>query len=173
MSAAPDNPNDPRRHLTPLRRRLYPELELTPEGVDPRVIFLEALGRARFERAPREWKNQTWWWVMMGFIGLIAFFEIMKRIGSPFDARLSAGFAALYFFCGAVFIASVHRRHTRRHIRMLLRKRGVAVCLRCGYDLRGLPEPDERCPECGGDSTRSPIFPSTIHREGPAKETEA
>jgi hypothetical protein len=34
-----------------------------------------------------------------------------------------------------------------RFLRHYLQGRGVAVCLKCGYNLRGLAEP--RCPECG------------------------
>jgi hypothetical protein len=30
-----------------------------------------------------------------------------------------------------------------------LRERGYDVCLNCGYWLRGLPEDEDRCPECG------------------------
>jgi uncharacterized paraquat-inducible protein A len=39
-----------------------------------------------------------------------------------------------------------HRPYIR-FLRQYLQDHGVAVCLRCGYDLRGQTEP--RCPECG------------------------
>ena len=39
------------------------------------------------------------------------------------------------------------RRHIRRRLRQELINDGVAICERCGYDLRGLTE--SRCPECG------------------------
>lgn len=39
------------------------------------------------------------------------------------------------------------RARTRRAIRMELARRGIPVCVQCGYDIRGLPE--NRCPECG------------------------
>lgn len=39
------------------------------------------------------------------------------------------------------------RRAIHRVLRNYLCERGVPVCLRCGYDLRGQRE--QRCPECG------------------------
>ncbi|MDY7110095.1 MAG: hypothetical protein SYC29_15800 [Planctomycetota bacterium] len=36
-----------------------------------------------------------------------------------------------------------------------LRERGFEVCLNCGYWLRGLPEDEDRCPECG--AKRAPM----------------
>ena len=35
----------------------------------------------------------------------------------------------------------------RKHLREQLIARGVPICLRCGYDVKGLAKP--RCPECG------------------------
>ena len=49
------------------------------------------------------------------------------------------------------------RRMAQRYLRRYLRRKGILICLRCGYDLRGLLE--LRCPECGtsfkreGDAT--------------------
>jgi len=40
------------------------------------------------------------------------------------------------------------RRLAQRHLRRYLLRKGVPICLRCGYDLRGQTE--ARCPECGG-----------------------
>lgn len=38
---------------------------------------------------------------------------------------------------------------TRPWVRLALRQRGIDVCGRCGYLLRGLAEADKVCPECG------------------------
>jgi hypothetical protein len=45
--------------------------------------------------------------------------------------------AAMWFF----------RRTCDRHLREYLNRRGVRVCMNCGYNLRALTE--HRCPECG------------------------
>lgn len=50
--------------------------------------------------------------------------------------------AAMMFGTFWLFSPSV-----RRALRRELVARGIAVCLRCGYDCRGQREP--RCPECG------------------------
>ena len=39
------------------------------------------------------------------------------------------------------------RRPFQRALREALQRKGVPICLKCGYDLRGQTEP--RCPECG------------------------
>jgi len=64
-------------------------------------------------------------------------------------------FWAIVGGCAGFFIW--HRPYIR-FVRQYLQDRGVAVCLRCGYDLRGLTEP--RCPECG-----EPFDESFINRE--------
>lgn len=43
------------------------------------------------------------------------------------------------------------RRDMPKALREQLIKCGVPVCLKCGYDLRGLPPDRARCPECGRD----------------------
>lgn len=55
--------------------------------------------------------------------------------------------------CWAIITAAVvvffWRRPYIRFVRQYLQERGVAICLKCGYDLRGQVKP--RCPECGQD----------------------
>lgn len=46
------------------------------------------------------------------------------------------------------------RRPMRKFIRLEMLDRGYAICVECGYDLRGQTEP--RCPECGAH------FPGTL-----------
>jgi hypothetical protein len=41
------------------------------------------------------------------------------------------------------------RRDMPKALRQQLVKAGVPVCLKCGYDLRGLPSHRTNCPECG------------------------
>lgn len=43
----------------------------------------------------------------------------------------------------------LHRSGAQRELREKLLQQGVPVCLKCGYNLRGLPAESSRCPECG------------------------
>ena len=43
----------------------------------------------------------------------------------------------------ATCIWKVHRSIVRRH----LQAKGILICVKCGYNLKGQTEP--RCPECG------------------------
>lgn len=63
---------------------------------------------------------------------------------------LGLGCIAWWVFLGAVLGAFYHPIRKRRRAR-----RRLGCCGKCGYDLRGLPEP--RCPECG-----TPFDPQTI-----------
>lgn len=46
-------------------------------------------------------------------------------------------------------IGRIWRRPMQQCLRQELNKRGIPICMKCGYDLRGQVEP--RCPECGTD----------------------
>lgn len=48
---------------------------------------------------------------------------------------------------GGLGMILVCRREVIRIMRKFLQEQGVAICLLCGYDLRGQMTP--RCPECG------------------------
>lgn len=49
----------------------------------------------------------------------------------------------------ALVLRWLHRRGTGLELRRKLLARGIPVCEKCGYLLRGLPASSERCPECG------------------------
>lgn len=60
--------------------------------------------------------------------------------------------AAPVFFASILLIPLMvqvlaRRREIQIAVRRMLRERGLRVCMRCGYDLRGCTQP--RCPECG------------------------
>ena len=59
-------------------------------------------------------------------------------------------------------IRSLHRRVMGHELRLKLLEAGVAICVKCGYALRGLPTDSTRCPECGrglSDRARELIRP--------------
>ena len=45
----------------------------------------------------------------------------------------------------------IFKRQIHRQLRRNLTARGLPTCIRCGYDLRGLPDESPRCPECGSN----------------------
>ena len=59
----------------------------------------------------------------------------------------------------------LYRKPFQRFLREQLIAKGVPICLRCGYDLRGQVE--ARCPECGK------AFDSGLLTPGPAGESES
>ncbi len=122
----------------------YPELLLFPSAADALGV-LNAWWR-------RQLRTGLFWLAVAVFIAALA--------GSGAVAALAqrrwlpdAGFPLavpvnVVLGVGGTFVLSrLWRRRTRRHLRTELVTRGVPVCVPCGYDLRGLPEP--RCPECG------------------------
>lgn len=67
------------------------------------------------------------------------------------DSWWIAGTTAALVSCGLLWAQHSFwlRPMLRRNLRQQLTDRGVAICLHCGYDLRGLTS--DYCPECGGN----------------------
>lgn len=95
--------------------------------------------------------------------GIVASRFVRARLGAfvtglglpllTIDALFGVGLiAAMLYGTFGLFNPSV-----RRALRRELVARGVAVCLRCGYDCRGQREP--RCPECGTPFDRKLLTP--------------
>jgi len=122
---------------------LYPELRFLKTR-EARKAAQKAFG----QRPKHVWK------VMLGVIPIsitaaavsIAIMRMMLWLGvsiwlgTLINALIWAIFGA---FAGAFF----WRRPYILFLRRYLQDQGVPVCLKCGYDLRGLNDP--RCPECG------------------------
>lgn len=62
-------------------------------------------------------------------------------------ARAAAHAAVVVLFWP--WCAWMYRSLYARPVRMAMRDAGYDVCLGCGYELRGLDDTFDRCPECG------------------------
>lgn len=69
---------------------------------------------------------------------------LVMGLPAPFAVAINT---ACFAFVGMLVFMSAWRRPYVRFVRQYLQDRGVPVCLKCGYDLRGQTAP--RCPECG------------------------
>ncbi len=77
----------------------------------------------------------------------------LRYVVYPLLVALPAGSGPVWF----------GRRYVQRSLRRQLLERGVPICLRCGYDLRGQTEP--RCPECGKPFDEALLQASTKREE--------
>lgn len=97
---------------------------------------------------PRYVWRFVWWWAPLC---LVAFTSMLLMSSGREHAWLQRAMIA------AVGLASVMLLIAHIRLDLRLRKTGCLICLRCGYDLRGVPERggDGRagragqCPECG------------------------
>lgn len=134
-------PDEPR--IPAYLYRLYPELrffETRTELRAAKVAFRkQALGKSRGVLALIALGAGT------GTISVLGFREA-SAWGLPFwSASLIQGVVSV--LCGGIFGFYFWRRPYTRFLRRYLQGRGIAVCLKCGYDLRGQVE--AHCPECG------------------------
>ncbi len=156
----------PNRHhlgFSPLWLRLYPELRLFES-------------REQVREAKRAWAghsgivNRRMLAVIVIIVLVVgtsaAFFTVgVKSLGAPdwlatmLNVLLSALLAA------SITAIGWHRPYIR-FVRRWLCGQGVPVCLKCGYDLRGLTDP--RCPECG--TVVEPVSGSSVTADESERE---
>ncbi|MFQ5495357.1 MAG: hypothetical protein ACE5EX_08235 [Phycisphaerae bacterium] len=94
-------------------------------------------------------RNPRYWLWMVGLVTLGSLLPFYMRRLHP---ALAAGWittASRGFFggLGGLTMFWFCRAGIQRSLRRQLLDQGTAVCLHCGYDLRGQERP--RCPECG------------------------
>ena len=96
------------------------------------------------------YRRRTWITTILIAVGAGAFSSVVSRwlvsLGLSW-VQASLVNMVLCGIAGAAMFLLLWRRPYTRFVRRYLQDRGVAVCLKCGYDLRGQIEP--RCPECG------------------------
>lgn len=129
---------------------MYPELTLFPNDED-RIQSLKECAKG----LNWQWFRRPWFWTIMigyGVLGAVTPHLVTRALaawGAPASFRwwtpmipsmmLGAGFGFAFQY--------LYRKPVQLALRKLLNDRGIPICMECGYDLRGLPEP--RCPECG------------------------
>lgn len=94
----------------------------------------------------RDWRNKTLYVILVFFLCVVAaasgWYGPDKAWQMAILLMINAGLWVLVFaIVRRVSVAPLGRR--------LLRERGIDVCIRCGYWLRGLGKDVTECPECG------------------------
>jgi hypothetical protein len=140
--------------------RLYPELALFESDAE-RIAALKAFQKAI-------WRNRNFWLMsvlygMINAVGIAGGTWLMTRLAyfSTVPRPIMTSIPAMVL--GTLFGLSfqfIWRRPIQRALREHLVAKGVPICLHCGYDMRGLPEP--RCPECGECATPQVRSPNRV-----------
>ena len=126
------------------RSKRYPELEhfAAREDADRAVHDW----KKRLMRSPRFWLGLVLYTAVVGGIVMAILISIRRRVLLP-SSMFVGIVAGVTGVSGSIAINWFWRHRLRRYLREQLVARGIPVCVKCGYDLRGQSVP--RCPECG------------------------
>lgn len=125
-----------------LNRWSYPELRYFGTRKERRVLWKD------YSHSPGVGERILYggciwvvFFVTWGFVG-----DHLEELGLPRIARMIVSGAVCGLFFGGLHYY-LHNRTYRRYMRKRLQEQGLAICIPCGYNLRGQVE--ARCPECG------------------------
>jgi len=149
-----------KQHYSHLALWLYPEIKLFEQDEDIGEVL-----HSRWKRGSKDWPIE--FFVVAGATALfgISVFALLNVIdhehvkGGPLG-MLTILVCLMVVFLG-VFVLVLKNVNgiTRRFLRKELVRRGIPVCIKCGYDLRGQTE--TRCPECGAEFDEKQLNPKT------------
>ena len=128
-----------------LASKWFPELDLFPTPEERRLAERQFVWTST---------GRGFWFGLLTFV----YVSIGSLMGSQLAAWLDPRAGPWYYvirclsfvlivLSGGVGGVWLYSASTRRRLREELNRRGIAVCMKCGYDLRGQVE--QRCPECG------------------------
>jgi hypothetical protein len=127
--------------------RMFPELRLLASQTE-RDAVLRGTWHI-YLRCPATWIAAILFVPVVLAIG--AFIHYLHSLTSSLVLDIAISFLVFtYLTIGmgmSVCVLLVVRPSIRRHIREELQKRGIPICIGCGYDLRG--QDTFVCPECG------------------------
>ena len=122
----------------------YPELEHFESRKEAQAVL--HAWQKKLMKMPRFWlaliayTAGTGLLVSLVLISLRPWFRLPQSMFGGIVGGITGG-------SGTVMLTWSWRRRCRRYLRAQLIERGIPICLKCGYDLRGQVDP--RCPECG------------------------
>lgn len=134
------------------------DIAASSEPIDP-IILAEAQAESRIVRF-------GWISPRIGLALLIVAMMLLMMLGVKYRAHLRSYQAPTWLLVPALIAALaivgyvyevVSKTRRTRRFRIALTKRGVPVCVECGYSLRGLDVDVVACPECGAVPPREDL----------------
>lgn len=122
--------------------RFFPEVELFEDEEQRRAAILEAISHQK-----KSFVLET---VLIGVSVSLFLHWFRGTVGTVsvlWQVLAGAGVLIAMVYVLAVLSLVVHAKKIRIALRSKLNEFGIPICMRCGYQLKGTPEP--RCPECG------------------------
>lgn len=126
--------------------RLFPEFRYFESRADVRKAesAFMTTDQARIPGWPRVVLTFAIFWGAGETPTVVILTDIPLLLGLLVNLLVNGGASVAVVFLTLKYI--LYRPYVR-YLRWYLQNNGVAICLQCGYDLRGQTEP--RCPECG------------------------
>ena len=124
-----------------LSERILPELNLFEAGAERRRMLQDAVNGQRTRAAA--------FLVVVGATGLFVLWDkLVASVPSRWSLHLMLALYLISFGIAVWFT----RRDIRRRLRAQLARKGVPICIPCGYNLTG--NESGVCPECGTKVTK-------------------